>query len=148
MAGSVPRASASILLCAAAAAGGPALSGCGESAPSDDEQVRATLTRFADATRTRDYPGMCEDVLAPALVRDIQRAGLPCAAAMEGALGDIRRPELAIGRVRVDGDRASAEVRTSAAGQEPSRDVVQLVRVKDGWRIASLAGASPPSPGP
>jgi len=44
-----------------------------------------------------------------------------------------------VGRVTVEGDRARAEVRTSARGQEPSQDVIRLVRVAEGWRIASLA---------
>ena len=38
----------------------------------------------------------------------------------------------------MDGDAATAQVRSSAAGQKPSEDTVELVRVDDGWRIASL----------
>ena len=39
---------------------------------------------------------------------------------------------------------ATAEVRSSAAGQAPSEDQVKLVKVGDDWRIASLgAGAAP-----
>jgi hypothetical protein len=44
----------------------------------------------------------------------------------------------------VKGDRATAEVSTSADGQEPSRDVVELVLVPKGWRVSSLAGGEPP----
>jgi hypothetical protein len=43
----------------------------------------------------------------------------------------------------VTGDAATADVRTSAAGQEPSRDTLRLARVDGTWRIASLAGAGP-----
>ncbi len=121
---------------------------CGEEAPSDQEAVRAKLTEFADATRGRQYARLCDRVLAPRLITDIERLGRRCPEAMEQALGDVRDPQLTIGRVRVDGDRANAEVRTVAAGQEPSRDIVELVRSKDGWRISSLSGASPPSPAP
>jgi hypothetical protein len=38
----------------------------------------------------------------------------------------------------VRGERATAQVRTSAAGQQPSRDTVALEKVDGVWRIASL----------
>jgi hypothetical protein len=50
----------------------------------------------------------------------------------------VRDPRLSIGQVTVHGDTATAEVRTSAAGQQPSRDTLQLQRVRGSWRIASL----------
>jgi hypothetical protein len=33
---------------------------------------------------------------------------------------------------------ATAEVRTSAAGEEPSKDTLKLVNVNGTWKIASL----------
>ena len=54
----------------------------------------------------------------------------------------MQDPRLTVGTVSVDGDRATAEVRSSAAGEAPSQDTLELVRVGDGWRIASL-GDSP-----
>jgi len=39
-------------------------------------------------------------------------------------------------------------VRTSAEGQAPSTDTVQLRRVDGGWRISSLAGTAEPGPAP
>ena len=41
--------------------------------------------------------------------------------------------------VGAKGDTATADVRTAAAGQPPSRDTLQLVRVRGKWKIASLA---------
>jgi hypothetical protein len=38
----------------------------------------------------------------------------------------------------VSGDSATADVQTSAAGEEPSRDTLELSRVGGRWRIASL----------
>ena len=55
----------------------------------------------------------------------------------------MREPRLSVGAVTVDGDTATAEVRSSAAGQEPSEDTVELVRVDDRWRIASLGDGGP-----
>jgi hypothetical protein len=123
------------------------LSGCG-SEPSDEEQVRSTLSAFGKATADKDYERMCEELLAPALVEQVKRIGLPCEIALEQGLGEVRSPRLAVGRVTVDGERARAEVRTSAEGQPPSRDTVQLTKIEGSWRIASLVSAPGPGPAP
>jgi hypothetical protein len=40
--------------------------------------------------------------------------------------------------VAVKGDTASVEVRTSAAGQQPSKDTLKLLNVDGTWKISSL----------
>src|SRR3954463_3173523 len=98
---------------------------------SDEEQVRDTLVAFGRATARQDYKALCERILAPRLVRSVREAGLPCEQAMRRGgqwwrrgLGGVRCPQISVGPVRVDGETAPADVRTSAAGQEPSRDTV------------------------
>ena len=59
---------------------------------------------------------------------------------MRKGFAGVRDPQITVGSVRITGDRATAEVRTSAAGQEPSRDTVALEKLPDGWRIAALDG--------
>jgi hypothetical protein len=125
---------------ALAVVAGLAVAGCGESGPSEEERLRSTVAAFGRATAARDYRAICTRLLAPALVAEVRSVGLPCEEALRRGLGEVEDPRLAIGRVTVDGERARAEVRSSARGQEPSREVVELVRVDDGWRIASLAG--------
>ena len=44
----------------------------------------------------------------------------------------------------VNDGTATAQVRSSAAGQEPSEDTVELIKVGDDWRIASLGGNAGP----
>ena len=124
----------------------PAAAGCGDEGPMPEEAVRAKLGELVQATRDQRWSRLCDSVFDPSLVRSVERAGLPCEAAMERALGDVRDARLTIGRIRVDGRRASAEVRTSAAGEQPSRDIVELIKGDAGWRVRSLAGASPPAP--
>ena len=46
----------------------------------------------------------------------------------------------------MDGDTATAEVRSSAEGQRPSEDTVELVRVDGRWRIASLGDGAAREP--
>jgi hypothetical protein len=115
-----------------------ALAGCGSGGPSDQELVARTVTDFGRATAAKDYPRLCEQILSPSLIEDLTQIGLPCEQALRRGLGDVKDPRLTIGRIEVDGDRATAEVRTSAAGQEPSRDTLRLERVGGSWRIASL----------
>ena len=125
----------------AAAAAAPiaaaALAGCGGAAP-QDRQVAATVRAFAAASAAHDYTALCRRILAPSLVDDVTSIGLPCPRAIARGLGDVRDAALAIGAITIDGDRASVQVRTSAAGQKPATDTLQLVRLRGGWRIASL----------
>ncbi|MGZ8635322.1 MAG: nuclear transport factor 2 family protein [Solirubrobacteraceae bacterium] len=124
------------------------LAGCGESEPTDEEQVRTTLTAFSRATAAKDYQALCDRLLAPALIGDLKKIGLPCEIALQQGLGDVRQPRLIVGQVTVKGKTAVAEVRTTAAGQAPSKDTVELVRTDEGWRIASLTTPSEPGPAP
>ena len=119
------------------------LVGCADDGPSDEAQVRATLERFQRATEARDYRSLCGEILAPELVESVKRIGVSCEVALEKGFEDLRDPRLAIGSISVRGDSASARVRSSAAGQDPSDDTIELVRVDGDWRIASLGGDAP-----
>ena len=124
------------------------LAGCGEKEPTPEEQVRATLTSFSRATAAKDYQKLCDKLLAPSLVSDLKKIGLPCEIALQQGLGDVRQPRLIVGTVTVDGKKAVAEVQTSAEGEAPSKDSIELERTDAGWRIASLATPSQPGPAP
>ena len=67
---------------------------------------------------------------------------------MRNSLRDVRNPQLTVGAVDVSGERATAEVRTSAEGQDPSRDTVTLVKTDEGWRVSDLGGGSQEEPSP
>jgi hypothetical protein len=114
------------------------LAGCGGGGPSDEDQVASTVSAFGRATAAKDYGTLCDRLLAPALVAKVEQIGLPCEQALDKALGEVHDPRLTIGEVAVHGDRATAEIRTSATGQAPSRDTLDLQRVRGSWRIASL----------
>jgi hypothetical protein len=121
-----------------------ALAGCGDDGPSDEAQIRTTLNEFQRATAAHDYRALCDRILAPKLIQTVEQIGLPCESALEKGFEDVRDPRLSVGTITVDGDGAKAEVRSSAAGQAPSEDTVELVRVGDGWRIASLGTEGTP----
>ena len=125
-----------------------ALAGCGSSGPTDEQQVRATLTAFNRATAAKDYQALCDRILAPSLIADLKKIGLPCEIALQQGLGDVQEPRLLVGAVTVKGKTATAQVRSSAQGQAPSSDTIQLEHTDEGWRIASLATPAKPSPTP
>jgi hypothetical protein len=100
--------------------------------------VHDAVEAFGEASAAKDYQRLCDDLLAPKLVSEVESAGLPCELALKQGLGDVSAPKLTIGTIRVAGDAATADVQSSAEGEKPSRDTLQLVRVGDSWRIASL----------
>ncbi len=118
--------------------------GCGgsDAPPSPQAQVRATLTRLTDGVQDKDYAQLCKTVFAPNLASGLEEVGLTCPEALERAFKEVEEPQLSVDAVRVDGDEASAEVRTSALNQEASADTVRLVKVKAGWRVSSLGEGS------
>lgn len=120
--------------------------GCGKRSP--EAEVRSTVEAFAAATAERDYQALCDTYFATSLVSGLERAGLPCEAAIRPAISATRDPTLEIRSIEVDGDRAKVAVHTTAAGQSPSDDTLALIREKGRWRIASLAEAGPQPLGP
>jgi hypothetical protein len=122
-----------------------ALAGCGARTPSDEEQVRDVLATFARSVEKRDYQRLCDDVFAPKLLSGLQSIGLPCEVALRNSLGEVSEPRLTVGRVAVRGEKATAEVKTSAAGQDPSSDTVELARVDGSWKVSALGAAAAPA---
>jgi hypothetical protein len=51
--------------------------GCGEG-PSDTERVHDVVEAFGQASAAKDYQRLCDDLLAPKLVSEVESAGLPC----------------------------------------------------------------------
>jgi hypothetical protein len=114
-----------------------AVAGCG-AGPSDEEKVRQTLDDFGKATAAKDYQALCDHILAPQLIDKLKQVGLPCEVALQQSLGDVKDPRIVVGTITVKDKLAKAEVRTSASGQTPSKDTIELVPVGDAWRISSL----------
>jgi len=116
--------------------------------PNPEEQVRETLDRFAAATRDKDYQTLCDDLYAQDLVERIRAAGLPCEVALRTGLEDRQNPQLRVLSVDVDGDKATAQVRSTAVGEVPSTDTIALERDGGEWTVSSLADAASGSVGP
>jgi hypothetical protein len=115
--------------------------------PDADKEVRATLDRYAQATRDKDYQTLCDDLLSKEIVDRIRSAGLPCEVALRTGLGDRRNPTLTVLGVEVNGAQALARVRGTAVGEPPGTSTYRLVREGGGWRIATSPGTENQSPG-
>lgn len=126
------------------AAAALATAGCGETPVT--EEVRAAVEGFEEASADRDVQRLCDELLARELVQRVEAAGIPCEQALRQGLSSVRSPEVEIRSVVVNGDKALAEVRSRAAGQEPSQDTIELVREAGSWRITSLAAPRPQPP--
>ena len=109
----------------------------------DDKLVREALQRYETASSRKDYQALCDELLAKSYVKQTASSGLPCEVALRTALEDVRNPTLDVLSVEVNGDRAAARVRGSAAGQVPGEAVYTLVREDDAWRILPPRPASP-----
>lgn len=111
------------------------LAGCGTS---QSDQVRAKIDQFATAIAGKDYPTICNQVLAPSLLERLSAVGVTCPEAMRIALGGVQDPSVSIGRVRVSGQRASVITLSAAKGQQASLEVIDLIKTAQGWRLESL----------
>jgi hypothetical protein len=122
------------------------MAGCG--GPSDTAKIKAVLLEYAHAFAKHDYQAICDQFFAPKLADGVeQNAGIPCESAIRPAILAAKDPTLAVLSVHLDGQRATARVRTGAANQPTSDDSIALVKVAGAWRIASLATAGPQPPG-
>jgi len=111
----------------------------------DDEKVSDTLDRFAQASREKDYQALCDELLSTSLVEQLRTADQPCEVVLRIGLSDVQNPTLEVGDVEIDGDEATAQVDSTAAGQQPLKTRILLVKEDGDWRISSLPDEQGPS---
>ncbi len=106
--------------------------------PDEEKDVRATLDRYATATRDKDYQTLCDDLYAKELIDRLQSV-IPCEAALRTALEGVQNPQLTVLGVEVNGDQALARARSTAVGEIASQDTIRLVKQDGEWRVSSLS---------
>jgi len=123
-----------------------ALAGCsggdsGSDPPPAEGAPRAVteaIDRLERATIRRDFAAVCDELLTSE-ARE-RAGGQDCVRLLRSTGGDVRRPDIRVLSIRLDGERADVRVRTTAAGQAPVEETIQLEREEDGYRIAALDG--------
>lgn len=121
-----------------------AMAGCG----GDDDRERSTsgLARQASvviaelerAIAAGQYERICAELLSAEVRR--QAGGGECPAMLRRTSGGLRRPQIEVKKIRIDGSAATVDVVTTAVGQSRVPDTIRLVREEGGYRISSLSG--------
>ncbi len=122
------------------------LGGCGggdaESTPEPvtgaPKQVAATVADFERATVARDFASICAELFTRGA--RVRAGGEDCAASLREGAGGLRAPRIQLLSIRIDGERASVRVRTSAASQPSVDETIELVREDGRYLIAALGG--------
>jgi hypothetical protein len=121
-----------------------ALGACGQrnEDTADDFQGEQRLVAQAvedlqSAGRKGDEEKICNELLAPALARQVARGAGTCANALEDRISDVDVFGLEVQRVRVTGDRATAVVQTDGGDPDQTYNLA-LQRVNGVWKLASL----------
>lgn len=117
-------------------------SGDSESDPPPAEgaprQVAEAIDGLERATRRRAFAVICDELLSKE-ARE-RAGGGDCIRLLRSTAGDVRSPEIRVLSIRIEGERADVRVRSTAEGQAPVDETIQLVREGDGYRIAALEG--------
>ena len=100
------------------------------------KDVATVIQRLERATARRDFATICNDLLA-AVTRK-QAGGDSCPQVLDQRARGVRRPRIRIQSIDVQGNQAQVRVRTTAAGQAPTTDVIRLVRENGEFRVLAL----------
>jgi ketosteroid isomerase-like protein len=143
------RAGVTIVAAAAlaiAACGGDDDGEATDSAQRFDGEKRRVAQVFEDlerATKDRDIDRICDQLISPVVVEEARKAGSDCKQGGDQRLeqeldrgGGADRYDIDVEDVRVDGDRAEAEV-VYRGGARPRRERVPLVKEDDRWGVAA-----------
>jgi hypothetical protein len=121
------------------------LAGCGASSqPSSAEEFqgeqRAVAQKVEDlqeAGERREPEKICSDILARALVQQLEAAGTNCTQEMEKAIEDADDYALDVQKVEVDGATATVTVKR---GDDGPTETMEFTQEGGQWRATSLSG--------
>lgn len=126
----MPR-SITALICAALLA---AVAGCGQT---DQEKAREVVQDYVDARGDRNFDAVC-DLFSEDFKRQLV-AGDNCPAFVaEQTSGSDAEEHLRVVSIRVNGDRAIADLDVGAGSEGPSRIGLVLEKEDGSWRITGL----------
>ena len=123
------------------------LVGCGAAAsqPSsadkfqgDERAVAQKVEDLQEAGTKREPERICSEILARALVQQLEAAGANCTEEMSKAIDDADAYELDVRDVTVSGSRATATVRR---GDDGPTQKMEFTREGDDWRATALSGS-------
>jgi len=107
----------------------------------DEKQVADVVEKLQSDGESRDAKGICEDVLASTLVKQIQQAGSTCEVEIDKAIRDADDYDLEVQDVTISGDTATAKVKGKVGDADQVRDF-KFVREQAGWRATDLGSST------
>jgi hypothetical protein len=121
-----------------------AVVGCG-SAPKDsskdfkgDERAVAAVVEDLETTaRKEDEAKICTKLLSPSLLRALSKQGTNCRTAVRDAVKDTDSFDVQVDDVTIRATKATVKV-TSGSGSNEKSDTLELERIGNAWKIASL----------
>ncbi len=121
------------------------LAGCGASQePSSAERfqgeeraVALKVEALQEAGERRRPEEICTDILAGALVQQLEAAGADCTDEMKKAIEDADDFDLEVRKVTVDGSTATVTVRR---GDDGPTETMEFTKEGGQWRATSLSG--------
>ena len=100
------------------------------------KDVAQTIQQLQKATAQHDFTTVCDQILAAATRK--QAGGDQCPDVLDQRARGVRRPRIKIVSIEVQGDQAQVRVRTTAVGQDPTTNVIRLVKEGGRFRVLSL----------
>lgn len=101
------------------------------------KDVATTIDDLSSAARKSDEGAICTNLLASALIQQLQTGGQTCRTAVSHALDDADTVDMTVKSVTVTGTKATAVVDSK---QKATNDTFQLVKEGGRWKIASFGG--------
>jgi hypothetical protein len=101
------------------------------------QEVASVVERLERATADGAFGTVCKDLFTAA-ARE-RAGGEDCERLTRSAAEGIARPRIEIEAIELRRGVARVEIKTRAAGQAAVRDVLELRRERDGWRVEALS---------
>ena len=106
-------------------------------APRPGQQVGEAVAALQQDLVTRDYARICTEVFSSGA--RAQAGGDSCPDFVRRGAADLHGERIRIRSIEVLGSKASADVVTTAQGQAPVRETIELIFENGRYRIDSLA---------
>jgi Putative lumazine-binding len=100
-------------------------------------EIAAAVERLERAIASRDFATVCNELFTTAARK--RSGGDDCVTQLRSAAEGVRQPAIEVRGIQVNGERATVEVTTRAAGQARVRDELRMRRVDGRWRVEALS---------
>jgi outer membrane PBP1 activator LpoA protein len=124
-----------------------AVAGCGAQAEQtssadrfkgDERAVAQKVEDLQEAGESRKPEDICSQILASALVQELEAAGVDCADEMEKAIDDADDYDLDVREVNIAGSTATVTVRR---GEDGPTETMEFTKENGQWRATALSGS-------